>query len=117
LGQNPHAVPIDREGIRNEDQKHDLEVIFECGEVGSSGSWSLLASTEATVIPKIDREKHEVDPTTCDFTDPNVQAEDLKMEKNWGQLTFVLFSVLVSSSFLASMSPIVFYTSITLIVG
>jgi len=39
------------------------------------------------------------------------------MVKSWGQLTFVLFSVLVSSSFLATMSPVVFYTSITLIVG
>jgi hypothetical protein len=117
LGQNPNAVPIDREGIRNENQRHDLEVIFECGEAGSSGSWTLLASTEATVIPEVDLETHEVNPETCKFTNPKLQPEDIKMEKTWGQLTFVLFSVLVSSSFLASMSPIVFYTSITLIVG
>jgi predicted DNA-binding transcriptional regulator len=32
-------------------------------------------------------------------------------------LTFVLFNVLVSSSILAGMSPIVFYSSITLMVG
>jgi len=44
--------------------------MFECGEVGSSGSFSLLASNEATVIPDIDREKHEVDPTTCKFNNP-----------------------------------------------
>jgi len=40
----------------------DLEVKFTCGDVGSSGTWSLLAATEETVIPEIEREAHEVDP-------------------------------------------------------
>lgn len=62
LGQKGEAVPIDREGITDANQKHDIEVFFECGEVGSSGSFTLLASTKATVIPDIDREKNEVDP-------------------------------------------------------
>jgi hypothetical protein len=35
----------------------------------------------------------------------------------WTRLSFVLFSVLVSSSFLASYSPTTFYTVITLYVG
>jgi hypothetical protein len=55
LGQKAEAVPIDREGILDSNQKHDIEVFFECGEVGSSGSFTLLASNEATVIPEIDR--------------------------------------------------------------
>jgi len=70
LGQKAEAVPIDREGILDSNQKHDIEVFFECGEVGSSGSFTLLASNEATVIPEIDREKHEVDPTTCEWLRP-----------------------------------------------
>jgi len=116
LGQNHEAVPIEQEGIAIYNQKHDVEVMFECGEPGSSGSWTLLASTEATVIPEVDREKHEVDPETCEFVNPNDKPTEAEV-RTWGQLTFVLFSVLVSSSFLATMSPLVFYTSITLIVG
>lgn len=116
MGQNKNAVPIDREGILTTNQKHDLEVIFECGDVGSSGSWTLLASTEATVIPEIERENHEVNPQTCEFNNPADKPVE-QDKKTWGQLTFVLFSVLVSSGFIASMSPIVFYTSITLMVG
>jgi hypothetical protein len=51
LGQKGEAVPIDREGIINSNQKHDIEVFFECGEVGSSGSFTLLASTLLWVEP------------------------------------------------------------------
>lgn len=122
LGQNHLAVPIEKEGTSPENQKHDLEVRFECGEEGSSGTWKLLASQEATVIPKIDEEAHEVNPETCEFINKDLQKggkdeKTTEMTKVWGQLSFVLFSVLVSSSFLATMSPIVFYTSITLMVG
>jgi len=62
LGQNPKAVPIVKEGVPAKDQMIDLEVKFTCGDVGSSGTWSLLAATEETVIPEIEREAHEVDP-------------------------------------------------------
>jgi hypothetical protein len=85
LGQKPEAVPIDREGILDSNQKHDVEVIFECGEVGSSGSFTLLASTEATVIPEIDRKANEVNPATCEWIRPEDKPAK-PMIQNWGQL-------------------------------
>jgi len=58
--------------------------MFKCGHVGSSGSWSLLAANEATIIPDVDREKNEVDPENCKFNHPEDTPSKTKMDKSWG---------------------------------
>ena len=61
----------------------------------------------------------KVDPDTCDLLDPT-KAKELKEEENkivWKRVTFMLFSMLVSSSFLASYSITTFYIAVVYVAG
>ena len=87
--------------------------------------WIARAANQATSggpsASPFHRAAYAVDPHTCEPLDPEALEAHLAAEHDdeysWARVTFVLFSMLVSSSIFASFNATTFYTGVVLILG
>jgi hypothetical protein len=116
LGQTTNVSVIEREGSNSDNQLHDILLKYDC-----SRSWKLLGSPQPSIPTKAEMEL-KVDPETCEFENPPLGMKAQSVEEiweggTWDRFRLTLFSMLVSSSVLASYSPSTFYTGIVLMLS
>ena len=127
LGQTADVKLINREGEIADNLKHDVRLIYNC-----DNTWELYAKKEPTAYDPEELSHMEVNPETCEYLhdhgdkhktiDEILKDEEERTQKEWekngwDRFTMTLFSMLVSSSFLASYNPSTFYTTIVLMIS
>mmetsp|Transcript_21579 Transcript_21579/g.33229 ORF Transcript_21579/g.33229 Transcript_21579/m.33229 type:complete len:357 (-) Transcript_21579:33-1103(-) len=128
LGQTNQVKLIDREGEIASNLMHDVRMVYKCDK-----TWELYSKGNPTSYNSTERQHNIVNPETCQYindqgehdhktVDEILKEEEERSEKEWqsngwDRFKLTLFSMLVSSSFLASYNPSTFYTSVVLIIS